>query len=290
MSRPILRPVSTSTDPAPLVDFHLHTTVSDGLWSPAELYAFLRASDIEVFSITDHDAMDAYPVPQDLAQRAIPGVEIDTTHRGNTVHLLAYGIDAQTPLLERLRGQRKARIERMDLMIGRLRRAGKRISMEDVLSQVGGKASLGRPHLARALIEVGEVGSVAEAFERYLGEECEAYVPLERLEAAEAIELAHASVALVSIAHPLRLRSAGALDELRELGADAVEVVHPGADADAQRDLAEYAQSHNMLITGGSDFHGPGSVLRPGIELGAQHIDALRDRIGSVAELIRPHI
>jgi 3',5'-nucleoside bisphosphate phosphatase len=120
--------------------------------------------------------------------------------------------------------------------------------------------------------------SVNEAFELYLGEGCEAYVALERLEAAEAIDLAHASNAVVSVAHPMRLHDSSTLDELHQLGADGVEVIHPSADAGARRELAEYATRHGLLVTGGSDFHGPSPDYGLGIELGWGHVEALKER------------
>lgn len=260
----------------PFVDFHTHTTVSDGVWSPAELFAFVRERGIEAFSLTDHDTMDAYPLPADIAARAVPGMEVDTKCNGVTAHLLVYGIQSPAaPLLEFLRVQREARRERMAGMLDKLKTKGVEVRMSDVEAQAAGAASLGRPHLARALVALGVVSQVQEAFDKYLADDQEAYVSLDRLDSPRAIELAHASGAIVSVAHPCRLREPASLDVLRAAGIDGVEVLHPSADAQAQSELREYARAHNLLITGGSDFHMPDNGYSPGVELEAEHVQRL---------------
>jgi len=244
----------------------MHTTVSDGVWKREELFDYLREGGFEAFSITDHDAIDAYPVPVDLVERCIPGIEVDTKCNGVTARLLCYGIRTpDAPLLQRLRAQRAARKVRMEEIIAQLRRRGVDISLHDVERQADAAASLGRPHLARALVERGVVATVQEAFDRLIADEGDAYVSLDRLESAEAIRLAHESKAIVSIAHPTRLKSAASLDALREAGADAMEVVHPTADEALRSELSGYAEPHGLLETGGSDFHAPSPGYAPGI-------------------------
>jgi hypothetical protein len=166
----------------------------------------------------------------------------------------------------------------MHEMVARLRSNGLRITVEDVRKEAGNASSLGRPHLARALVRNGEVGSVQEAFDRYLADDRDGFVGLDRLQSAQAIELAHESEALVVVAHPLRLREKTALDELRALGADGVEVIHPTADAAATSDLTDYALRNGLLVTGGSDFHAPSPSHQPGIELAPEHVQRLWER------------
>jgi predicted metal-dependent phosphoesterase TrpH len=263
------------------VDFHLHTTISDGVWTPSELFAYLRSTNVEVFSVTDHDTMDVYPVPGDLADRVIPGMEVDTKCNGVTAHLLVFGItDPKAPLLEHLRIQREARRSRMQEMLQRLHGMGIDVSMADVAAQAGTAASLGRPHLARALVAKGLVPDVQSAFDRYLADDQDGYVSLDRLESAAAIELAHASGAVVSVAHPCRLREPASLEVLRAAGVDGVEVVHPTADAAKKAALREYARAHGLLVTGGSDFHAPTPEgYAPGIELEADEVEAFRTAV-----------
>lgn len=266
----------------PLIDLHLHTTVSDGVWTPAQLLDCIRERGVDFFSITDHDAMAGYPLPFDLGERCVPGMEVDTKCDGQTAHLLVYGIASpDAPLLQRLCAQRIARRERMCAMVERLRLLGVRISMAEVELQAGTAASLGRPHLARALLAIGAVASVQEAFDRYIADDREQFVALERLESREAIVLSHASGAIVSIAHPCRLKSAAMLDTLRAMGADAVEIIHPTTDAAMQRELLDYAQRYDLLGTGGSDFHAPGNVL-PGVELDIERYERLREAFAAL--------
>lgn len=251
-----------------LCDLHLHTTKSDGVWPPERLFDEIRARGLQYFSITDHDCLDAYPVPEDLRERCIPGLEVDSHHGGHTVHILAYGIeDKECELLQALRAQRENRIGRMAAMVDRLRDLGIEVTMADVQAQVSGASSLGRPHLARALVAKGAVASVQEAFDRYLADEGDGFVALERLTSAQIIAMIHRCGGVAVIAHPMRLRDPAHLEELCELGADGIEVIHPTADADAQAMLREFAATRGLLATGGTDFHAPVEGRPIGVEL-----------------------
>jgi predicted metal-dependent phosphoesterase TrpH len=258
----------------------MHTTCSDGVWSPQRLFDEIRARRLEAFCVSDHDNLDAYPLPSDIASLAIPGLEVDSHHGGHTAHLLAYGVsDDQSPLLLALRRQRDARLERMGAMVQRCNELGLDVTMEDVRAQAKSAVSLGRPHLARALLERGLVSSVQEAFDRYLADEGEGYVPLDRLTAREAIDLIRLSGGVAVVAHPKRLRAPEHLAELIDAGVDGIEVVHPTADA---RDGAAYtslARERGLLLTGGSDFHAPVPGRQIGIELAADDVRSLRDAI-----------
>jgi predicted metal-dependent phosphoesterase TrpH len=261
-----------------IVDLHLHTTASDGTWPPEFLYAYIAGSNIAFFSVTDHDTMDAYPVPPQLASRAIPGMEVDTTHNGKTVHLLTYGISPDSPLLERLREQRVARASRMQDTVDRLNALGVDITIDDVRAHAKKAVSLGRPHAAQALVSLGVVATIQEAFDRYLAEGAPAYVALDRLTSAQAIALVHESYGIAVVAHPLRLAEPRVLDELREEGADGVEVLHPTAKPEDRERLRDYADRYKMLVTGGTDFHRPQGVA-PGVELARRDIDRLQQRL-----------
>lgn len=258
----------------------MHTTVSDGVWTPSELFAYIREASLEAFSISDHDTMDVYPLPPDLAGRCIPGMEVDTKCNGATTHLLVYGIASpDAPLLELLRAQRAARRVRMEAMIESLRGRGFEITMAHVEAQAAKAVSLGRPHLARALVDIGVVGTVQEAFDKYIADDGDDYVSLDRLDSARAIELAHQSGAIVSVAHPCRLKQPQMLEQLRDEGVDGIEVVHPSADEDAMRRLTGFACANDLLITGGSDFHAPAPGYAPGIEFAAEHVERLREAV-----------
>lgn len=263
-----------------LCDLHLHTTKSDGVWQPQRLFEEIRARGLHYFSITDHDCIDAYPVPKDLRERCIPGMEVDSHHGGHTVHILAYGIvDPNCDLLLRLREQRDNRVERMNAMIARLQTLDVLVSMDEVRAQVTGAATLGRPHLARALVAKGVVSSVQEAFDRYLADEGDGFVALERLTSAQIIDMIHRCGGVAVIAHPMRLRQPVHLEELCELGADGIEVQHPTADVQAQEMLRALARKRNVLVTGGTDFHEPAGERGIGVEISQDEIDALQSAI-----------
>lgn len=263
-----------------LCDLHLHTTKSDGVWSPERLFEEIRARDLQYFSITDHDCLDAYPVPEDLRARCIPGLEVDSHHGGHTVHILAYGIeDKDCELLEALRDQRERRIGRMVAMVERIRALDIDITIGDVRAQVSGASSLGRPHLARALVAKGAVSTVQEAFDRYLADEGGGFVALERMTSAQIIPMIHRCGGLAVIAHPMRLRNPAHLEELCELGADGIEVIHPTASAADEHMLRSFSQAQNLLKTGGSDFHAPESSREIGAAIEESDLQQFLERL-----------
>lgn len=261
-----------------LCDLHLHTTKSDGVWTPERLFDEIRARELQYFSVTDHDCIEAYPVPDDLSDRCIPGLEVDSHHGGHTVHILAYGIDnPHCELLRTLRAQRENRIARMEAMIARLRELGMQITMDDVQEQVTGASSLGRPHLARALVAKGLVETTQEAFDKYIADEGDGFVALKRLTAQEIIAMIHRCNGVAVVAHPMRLRDPAHLDDLVSYGIDGIEVVHPTADTEAERTLREFAAARHLFTTGGTDFHAPVPGRRIGVEL--ESVDALLGRL-----------
>lgn len=266
-----------------LCDLHLHTTKSDGVWTPELLFEEIRARGLQYFSITDHDCVDAYPVPEDLRDRCIPGLEVDSEHAGHTVHILAYGIDdKQSPLLRALETQRQDRRRRMKGMVARLNALGIAVNIDDVVALAGGTISLGRPHLARALVAGGHAATVQEAFDRYIADDGDGYVALRRLTSAQIIELIHESGGVAVVAHPMRLRDPKHLEELFDLGVDGVEIIHPTADADTQRMLTEFARARNALITGGTDFHAPVTERPIGVDLPEAELQRLKIAVGDI--------
>lgn len=263
-----------------LCDLHLHTSKSDGVFEPARLFDEIRDRGLLFFSVTDHDCLDAYPVPEDLAGKLVPGLEVDSEFAGHTVHVLAYGVqDKQSKLLRALAAQRSDRHERMQTMVERLNGLGLEVTMEDVLRIASGATSLGRPHLARALVELGHATSVSNAFERFLADDAPGYSALKRLSAQQIIDLVHQSGGIAIVAHPMRLREASHLSELIELGVDGIEVTHPTASIEDERNLRMLAREKGLVVTGGTDFHAPVPGRPIGVDFPEEDVLAFQSRL-----------
>lgn len=242
-------------------DLHLHTWHSDGVRSPAEVVELAHESGLSTIAISDHDTVAAYEEVRmraaAVAMRVLTGVELSTAHRGIDVHLLAYRFDPHNaPLLERLEHFRRVRLERGHLMVDRLIDQGFPITRERVLA-ICGDAAMGRPHIARALIEVGTVATIQDAFDRFLSPGGIAWIPKERFAVADALRLVHDAGGVTSIAHPtLYPRHRQLVRELFELGVDGVEIWHPRVDPESHDFYRDLARQMKRLTTGGSDDHG----------------------------------
>lgn len=242
------------------VDLHMHTTASDGLLGPAALVQAVQAAGLQVFSVTDHDTVDALRETETHARplgiRLIPGIELSAAWQKVEFHILGYFVNATDGrLLAFLRERREARRTRLQTMLDRLRAMGMAVEAAEVLS-LARDGNVGRPHLARVLVRRGFVASTDEAFDRYLGEGRPAYVPRPDVTVADAIRVIHEAGGLASLAHPgLHYRDA-AIPDLVGAGLDAIEAYHvnhsPGLTAHYRR----LAERHGLLVTGGSDFHG----------------------------------
>ena len=218
-------------------------------------------------SLTDHDTLDglveAKAAADALGVRLIPGVELSVEHRGSKIHMLVYFVDPGAgPLQDRLQGLRDGRSERNTRIVERLNQLGYAISLDDVHRQASGP-SIGRPHIADALIEHGYFTHRNDVFEDLLRDGGEAYFPRTRLSAGEAIELARASDQVPVIAHPKTITVpnggyAGLFRELADLGLGGIEAHHPMHEPALREHLSELAHSLGLAATGGSDYHGAG--------------------------------
>lgn len=251
-----------------MIDLHTHSTASDGTDSPAEVVALAAAAGCSALALTDHDTLDHVAEAREAAGaiglRLVPGCEISCEVRGRapgSMHLLVYFVDdAPGPLADRLAELRAARDDRNVRIVGRLREEGIDVTVDDV-SAVAGDATVGRPHIAQVLVDRGTVASIDEAFDRWLAKGRPAYQERDRLAPEESIDLAHASGAVTSVAHP---HSLGLDDEdldefvraLADVGLDALECEY-GPYSPAEREaLAGLAARHGLSVTGGSDYHG----------------------------------
>lgn len=242
-------------------ELHCHTTASDGRLTPTQLLELARDRDIRALAITDHDTIsghaEACAAGQRLGVRVIPGIEISALFENKEVHVLGYGVrptDSRT--LAVIESLQQVRVSRAKAILARLGALGVPVAFERV-AQMAGDGMIGRPHIARALIEAGHVPAFQDAFDSYLAEGAPAFVANDALTPAEAVALIHAAHGCAVMAHPALFR--GDLDALFEhmlaAGLDGVEVYHPDNPLDARPGYLARVEQHKLLATGGSDFH-----------------------------------
>ncbi|NEP17912.1 MAG: PHP domain-containing protein [Leptolyngbya sp. SIO4C1] len=242
-----------------MLELHCHTTYSDGTLTPAQLVELAIANGVKALAITDHDTVagwnDAIAAAQTHALEIVPGIELSTVYNGRSMHILGFYPDPQTlqaPLQERIAGRKR----RAQKMAEKLAAMGCPIQ----LPQMRGGMAPGRPHIASALVAAGHVSSRREAFDRFLRDDGPAYVPYEKFTAKEGIELLKRCGAVPVWAHPYLFRGGTVETVLPQLVSDGlmgVEVYHPHHSPSEQRRLEEYCQQYGLLMTGGSDYHGP---------------------------------
>jgi len=243
-------------------DLHVHSTASDGRFSPQELVAMAVDVGLDVIAITDHDSIEgvapALTAAQEFPQlKVISGVEVSTDVPHGEVHILGYFIDYRDPelieTLERLRGSRRVRAQKM---LAKLSALGIDIEWGRV-QEIAGVGSIGRPHIAQAMLERGHVESSKEAFVKYIGREGPAYVGREKMTPSEAVELIVKANGLPVLAHP------AAIDNLEELipilqkvGLVGIEAYYNNYSAKSVKNLASVAHKYGLVASGGSDYHG----------------------------------
>lgn len=254
------------------VDLHAHSTASDGSLTPSGLVDLATERGIEVLALTDHDTVRGIA---EALQRAtepgitlVPGVELSTTERGAEIHVLGYGADFESDQLRsELASLAASRRRRVEAMIQKLRDEGYRVDAESVMSQAD-SGSIGRPHLARGLMDIGAAISVDDAFERFLKPGRPGWIPREPFTPEQAVELLVAHGAVPVLAHPLSTGDVAAiLKRLIPHGLKGMEVFYGPYSGDQRERLHRIAIEAQLIPTGGSDYHGP--HVRPDRELGA---------------------
>jgi 3',5'-nucleoside bisphosphate phosphatase len=256
------------------LDLHLHTIHSDGSCTPTEVVNMAHQAGVTALAITDHDIMtgvvEAMEAGQQYEIEIIPGVEISSLSGTSELHILGYFLDRQDPdLLARLKTLRDGRHLRNPQIIERLQTLGIDITYDEVRA-LAGSDSVGRPHIARALMDKRVVASAKEAFDRFLADGKPAYVPRELPSPAEAIRWIKEARGLAVLAHPtwVKVTEQPLVNLVRQLKADGLDGVEVYYSTHAARQTREYlslAQQLGLLVTGGSDFHG---LTKPDIEVG----------------------
>ncbi len=268
-------------------DLHCHTTASDGTFTPRALVEEARARGLAAIAVTDHDSIEgideAVAAGADNGVTVVPGVEISTDVESGEVHVLGYYVDVRRPsFLEVLRHQRESRMLRVHTMLAKLDRLGVHVEISDVLASAEEGASIGRPHVAAAMIRAGHVNSWDEAFSRYIGRQAPAYVPRSKLTPQEAVREIAAAGGVPVLAHPGLSNQDHLIPSLIAAGLMGIEAVYPDHTGDQKERYVRIAREHGLVVTGGSDCHGPGS--RSGVVLGTSTVDVeVIDELGKLA-------
>lgn len=243
------------------VDLHSHTTCSDGRVAPRDLIRLAKAQGVRVLAVTDHDSVEAIPDCLDEGRlqgvRVIPGIEMSSRFEGHDVHVLGYGLDHTAPaLLKKLGELHESRRVRVGKICEKLKGLGVDLDPAEVLAEAGGK-SVGRKHVARALLKKGLVRSLDDAFNRYLGQGSPANVPANELAPADAARLILEHGGVPSLAHPGFLEDPALAERILDSAPiRAVEVFHRYRSSTRHLRYLELARRRNLRVTGGSDFHG----------------------------------
>ncbi|HCR17267.1 MAG TPA: hypothetical protein DIU35_07265 [Candidatus Latescibacteria bacterium] len=275
------------------IDLHLHSTCSDGTFSPEEVAWRAIEEDLAVISLTDHDSIEGVEAAQKegekLGLEVIPGTELSTQADGKDIHILGYFIQGDHPglidCLDTCRDERKNRAERI---VKKLNSMGLRIPFEQVLAKAGDGA-IGRPHVADVLVEEGFVFSANEAFYKYLGYAKPAYEPKFTLDPAEAIQVIHSAGGLACLAHPGLYGRDDLIPGLVEDGLDGIEVRHTKHGPAEIKRYTEVAEQFNLLPSGGSDCHGDGrgSSVIGTVDVPRSYVDGLSTRAQEMSSEVR---
>jgi predicted metal-dependent phosphoesterase TrpH len=275
------------------IDLHTHSNFSDGTMTPTELVALARSKKISALALTDHDTMagteEAALAGVEMGVEVVPGMEISVTHKQVAYHVLGYWADPENSelaaALARLQG---ARAERNIKILERLNMLGIPVTAEG-LERVSERGQAGRPHIARMLVELGVVSTMSLAFDQYLKKGAIAYVSRFAYSAAEAVSLIRQAGGLAVLAHPAQndpdlTRLPAVLADLVSVGLNGVELYYPTHSKKTKKRLRDLAGEHDLLLTGGSDYHGE---VRPGTSLAGGHnifvppelLDKMKERL-----------
>lgn len=244
-----------------MIELHCHTTYSDGTLAPTQLVKAAAQAGVKALAITDHDTMSGWDEAIGAASsyniEIVPGLELSTVHRDRSLHILGFYPNRELlspALAERLAGRKRRSAE----MVAKLAALGYPIQ----LPEMGEGMAPGRPHIASALVQAGYAQSSAEAFDRWLGDNGPAYVHYEKFSIDDGISLLRSCGAVPVWAHPYLFRGGDVeevLLEMVEAGLMGVEVYHPNHTPAQQKRLLALCAEYGLLVTGGSDYHGPGN-------------------------------
>lgn len=253
-------------------DLHCHSNFSDGTDTPEQLIDLAIEKGLSGLSITDHDTFEAYaravPYAQEKKLLLLTGVEFSSSFRTEPIHILGYGISLQSEALHELcERHKKRRGERNLRILQKLERLGYAIDPAELKAD---DRTIGRPHIALALIKMGVVSSMREAFDQLLGEGKPAYTPGEVIEIEETIETIHQAGGKAILAHPQLIKKKSTFRQMLQKPFDGLEGFYARMPLHREGPYLEAAKERNWLITGGSDYHGS---VKPQAELGSSWVD-----------------
>ena len=251
------------------IDLHLHTLASDGRLSPTELIQLVAKQGLETIAITDHDSTEGLAEAYEAAKefpymRIIPGIEMSADIPGDEVHVLGYFLDYHdVEFQEMLTELRRGRVGRAQVMVEKLVALGKPVEWERVL-HFAGDGTVGRPHIALAMVEAGYFKEPKEAFEEYLGNDGLAYYDRPKLNPTESVAMIRKVGGVPVLAHPTFMNDMEAgIASLKKEGLVGMEVYYAQYDDDTVRHLARLAREYDLIPCGGSDYHGLGNTGEP---------------------------
>lgn len=256
------------------IDLHVHSNESDGTLTPTEVVALAKEQNLAAIALTDHDTIDGLPEAEKAAKELnielIPGIELSTDYNGTEVHMLGYYIDTQNPdFLHKLSHFRNGRDNRNRKMTEKLQKEGFDIAYEALVAAFPNSV-LTRAHFARFLYDRGQVKDMDTVFRKYIGNNCRCYVPREKITPFAAIDLIHAGGGLAYFSHPVLChmnydRLDAFIKAMKEHGLTGLEAVYSTYLPGDERNMRRFANKYDLLISGGSDFHGSN---KPMIQLG----------------------
>lgn len=257
-----------------MIDLHVHSTASDGTNTPTELVALAKEAGLSAFALTDHDTIQGLAEARRAAKTAgielVPGIELSTDYNGSEVHILGYYFDEQNPgFLQKLNEFINSRDLRNEKMTVLLQKEGFDITMEELIKE-NPDSVITRAHFARYLVEHGMVKDRETVFSKYIGDDCRCYVPREKIDPFEAVRLIQLGGGVAFFAHPVLChmnfdRLKRFIRDLKDHELTGIEAIYSANSPGDERNLKQIAKEYDLLISGGSDYHGEN---KPYIKLG----------------------
>ena len=265
-------------------DLHIHTNYSDGVFSPEKVIDTAIEANLDVIALTDHDNILSYDIAQDYIEKLktenkktieiIRAIEVNTMYQDYEIHILGYFMDMENPnFIELIKTQQQARVKQTKEIITLLnKKEGINIKYEDIKNQVAQGGSIGRPHIAKAITNVGGTGSVMEAYAKYINDNSSVYVKRKTVTPHDAVEIIYDAGGIPVIAHPHDLDNAEELiKDLMHYGLRGIEAYHRKHSPAIVEYFSSMAEELGLIVTGGSDFHAP-NIMNGQIILGKNFV------------------